>query len=249
MGPILDKGQSFSAIWISKTLSKLWGVKKKKWHLFHSLKLKFNRTPVNPNIRHSPINGLSYTSPSFFIKTIIISHHNQNFSKWKWSVPNPHRSLTLSLSPSFSLIQLKSLLHLFLSFFSLSLFNWSQPHSTNAPSACPPLSFHCFPLSWRHSLQTSLILPFPFPSPFSLSAFPTPHPTCPRREPPLHTLLFVAILVMKTVIFAVISVMKPKMILLMVISVTNTNTTIPFAIIFMTKTETTSQPFSRFVFH
>ena len=136
--------ESFSAIWVAGTLSKLWGVKRRKWHLSHSLKLKFKRTPINPNVRHFPVNGLSYISPSFFIKTVIISHHNQNFSKWKCSVPKLHQSLTLSLSPSFSLVQLKSLLHLFLSFFSFSLFNWSQLHSTNAPSACPPRSFHCF---------------------------------------------------------------------------------------------------------
>ena len=157
-------------------------------------------------------------------------------------------------SPSLSFVLFPFSLQLILAALNQCSLRLSPPIFPLFPIVPPihhSLPFHpsnLFPLSWRHSLQTSLILPFPLPFPFSLSAFAIPHPTCHCQEPHLHTLLFVAISMMKMIIFTVITMIKTKMILLVVISVTNIKT-IPFVIISMTKTETTTEPFSRFVFH
>ena len=104
-------GQSFSVIWIAGTLLKLWGVKRRKWQLSHSLKLKFKRTPINPNVRHSPVNGLSYI---FLLK------------------PSPKLSIL-------SLLQRKSVPHLSVLFQTLlPIFDHFQPQPI-LPPLVPPI--------------------------------------------------------------------------------------------------------------
>ena len=160
-------GESLSAIWIEGSLSRLWRVIIKEWHLSHSIKTQIQEiTPVNSNISHFSI---------FLLKKII------NYI----SPPSPKRlvlSLSLSLSPS---MQIGSPSLCFVpdpfSLYSI-VFNPNQCYLHWSPR---------FVSCLRQSHPSTTLYHSTHRIPHS--AIPIPHPHYRCWETPLETLLFVAI--------------------------------------------------------